>query len=238
MKKFYLWIYGSITLFVTIVVLCFFNSSEIISSVEKTLYESNRFLIQEIEYAIDEVEENVKKYPEYKEHEEDLKKIDSLFQQKPTENNTLFSYLANFFAKEEGLTNFTKNEKAVYLQNNLLSETWRTQKRYILAEYLKSKTQSFDLCCFCGPELIYINNKVIQLNKATDLQFGLSYSGIYFKNPRFWINGKVTWTKDGKTTVKQKATKSGWNDLKIKYQGEYENEVYTNSLTYRYFVCD
>lgn len=213
-------------------------TDSISSNLTETLQQSNTFLSAEIENLINDIEDNALWYPEYKHSEIEAKRIDNLLQSNPTQNDTLFTFLSNFFSKEKRLPNFDKNDKTVYYQNDLLSKTWKIQKRYLLANHFQKKTRGLKLCCFCGPELVLLNNHRIEPNQLTDLQFGLSYSGIQLKNMRFWINGKTAPTRDGKAVVKQKATKSGWKTLKIKYQGEYQNQIFIDSLIYRYFVCD
>lgn len=208
------------------------------TNLEPIFHQSNTFISVEIDNMIDEIKENVLNYPEYKKDEIEAKRLDTLLQSNLTQNDTLFNFLANFFSNEERLPNFNEKDKSIYCQNDLLSKTWKIQKRYLLANHFKSETKGTQIICSFGPELIVKNHHFIEINQSTDLQFGLSESGVQLKNNRFWINGKAALTRDGKTVVKEKATKSGWNVLNIKYQGEYKNQIFTDSLTYRYFVCD
>lgn len=208
------------------------------SNLRPIFHQSNIFIATEVENSIDEIEENALSYPEYKTDEIEAKRLDTLLQSNLTQNDTLFNFLANFFSNHERLPNFNEKDKSIYYQNDLLSKTWKMQKRYLLANHFKSETKGTQIICSFGPELIVKNHHFIELNQSTDLQFGLSESGVQLKNRRFWINGKANPTRDGKTVVKEKTTKSGWNTLNIKYQGEYQNKTFTDSLTYRYFVCD
>lgn len=103
------------------------------------------------------------------------------------------------------------------------------------AERINSSWHYYD-----NNEPIFTSKSINALvNEKYSFQIGMSKNGSkQLKDGEIWINDEVCKIKDSRVCYKRQATKSGWNNLKIRVQGEYKDQIFTDSLTHRYFVCD
>lgn len=209
---------------------------------------------------LDELYKQVEAYPAYQEYYEKAESADSLIQHSlkniatvdlNIQQKYIFDSLLtplNYYHKEDiqrlmpNIYAASNDELAQRkLQNwslNLAKSTMLQKNRIALLNFYAEKASG--TCCFCfnWPEPILINPFINNLvNEKSQLQFGVSYN-MNLKDVQLWINDEAHKVKDGRTRYKKQATKSGWNELKIKYQGEFRNQILTDSLTYRYYVCD
>lgn len=122
---------------------------------------------------------------------------------------------------------------------NLIKSTMIQRHKIILLNYYKEKTHGSSHYWFDAYEPVLYKNTTCALVKENhQFQVGMSCYSKRLQNVRWWINEEAAKVRDGKAHYQERATKSGWNDLKIKYQGEYQKQIYTDSLTYRYYVCE
>lgn len=207
------------------------------------------------------IEKRVDAYPEYQKCFDNSKSIDSLYKISLTNiekvdlkaqrdyikcNLLHLTYSGNI---EEELKMISQNiyyfptekSRQRQLQNwsfNLSKSTMLQRNRIALLNFYENQTGgSHDW--FDSAEPIIINPSINALiGEKSEFKIGMSKRDIYLKPVKIWINGETLQTKDGKVFYRKRVTKSGWNTLNIKYQGEYQNQIFADSLTYRYFVCD
>ncbi|MFK7947334.1 MAG: hypothetical protein AB8G11_07090 [Saprospiraceae bacterium] len=213
------------------------------------------------EETLEELYKQVEAYPMYQEYFDDSKSADSIIQQSlknavvtdlKEQKQYIVDSLLNTFDYynkndiEQLLANIYDYSNDELTQKelqgwslNLIKSTMLQRNKIALLNFYADKMRGSCCFCFTSPEPILISQSINPLkDEKYQFQFGMSRSDMILKNVQLWVNNEAFQTKDGKVHYKKQTTKSGWNDLKIKYQGEYKNRILTDSLTYRYYVCD
>lgn len=216
------------------------------------------------EDVFEEIKRRTEAYPEYYDYYEMAKSTDSIaqndfdnvaetdfkIQQKYVLNNLLrnpFDENSKYHKAEiefimSSFYDYSNEELAgKQLQNwslNLVKRTMIQRNRIALLNYYEEKTGGTYGWRFDSAEPFFLSTSINTIvNEKTNIQLGFNRCE-YLENVQLWINDEAAKVQDGKTRYQERTTKSGWNTLKIKYQGEYQKQVYTDSLTYRYYVCD